>query len=655
MNNIKKQARLLALGLTKTLAILVTLLAFAACTEDDLPIETVNNVVTTDGKEYAYTLHFDCPPPTYEEDGQTRATETTWADGSVVYLRFYYGGSYYQGRAVYSAYTGDWTLYSNSSLSTTSGTTTRSCEAYYFENPGTVGSSSITLYATTAIYTATDATYSHPSSSEYYVKATLKPATWRLRFKSTTAQTFSLPGGSSKRGISFASSFNRSTGVITWANTTDVSLSTNSSTGYSSYVYGKFDNTSGSNLITLQYSNSESYSRSIASSRLATGESGYFTLPTSSNYSSSGWTRSYEEYLSPSYWTSTNKANNSTGSKNWSITAKSGDVLSFNYSISSESGYDKFYAKLSGALGYTIVNGVSGSYTNQTASYTFTKDGTYTLNMSYAKDGSGSSGSDQVSVTNLKIIRNSSSGGQSSGGKAGESFTVTVNGVSFDMIGVTGGTFRMGSTDSDADSDESPVHNVTLSSFSIGKTEVTQALWYAVMGQKPTSSGSKWSSTYGLGDNRPAYYVSWNDCQEFISKLNQLTGKQFRLPTEAEWEFAARGGTKSNGYKYAGSNTISYVAWYTSNSSSTTHDVATKQANELGIYDMSGNVWEWCSDWNGSYSSTAQTNPTGPTTGSSRVYRGGSWYSVVRNCRVSLRGYIEPDSRYNSLGLRLAL
>lgn len=655
MNNIKKQARLLALGLTKTLAILVTLVVFAACTEDDLPIETVNNVVTTDGKEYAYTLHFDCPPPTYDEEGQTRATETTWADGSVVYLRFYYGGSYYQGRAVYSAYTGDWTLYSNSSLSTTSGTTTRSCEAYYFENPGTVGSSSITLYATTAIYTATDATYSHPSSSEYYVRATLKPATWRLRFKSTTAKSFTLPGGSSKRGVSFASSFNRSTGAITWVNTTDVSLSTNSSTGYSPYVYGKFDNTSGSNLITLQYSNSESYSRSIASSRLATGESGYLTLPTSSNYSSSGWTRSYEEYLSPSYWTSTNKTNYSTDYKTWTFTVKAGDVLSFIYSVSSEAKWDVFNAKLSGALSYTIVYGASGTHTNQTATYTFTKDGTYTLRLEYVKDGTASSGSDQVSVTNLKIIRNSSSGGQSSGGKAGESFTVTVNGVSFDMIGVTGGTFRMGSTDSDAYSNESPVHNVTLSSFSIGKTEVTQALWYAVMGQKPTSSGSKWSSTYGLGDNRPAYYVSWEDCKDFITKLNQLTGMQFRLPTEAEWEFAARGGTKSNGYKYAGSNTISYVAWYDSNSSSTTHDVATKQANELGIYDMSGNVWEWCSDWYGSYSSTAQTNPTGPTTGSYRVNRGGGWYGVAGYCRVSRRVNYTPDGRLNTLGLRLAL
>ena len=239
-----------------------------------------------------------------------------------------------------------------------------------------------------------------------------------------------------------------------------------------------------------------------------------------------------------------------------------------------------------------------------------------------------------------------------------ETKTYTANGVSFTMIGVEGGTFQMGATNeqgSDAYDDEKPVHKVTVSSFSIGQTEVTQALWYAVMGQKPTSGGSQWSSTYGLGDNRPAYYVSWNDCQEFITKLNQITGQQFRLPTEAEWEFAARGGTKSKGYKYSGSNTVGDVAWYYDNSSSKTHDVATKQANELGIYDMSGNVWEWCSDWYGSYSSSAQTNPTGPTSGSNRVYRGGGWDGDAWFCRVSCRYRSTPAGRFINLGLRLAL
>ena len=249
----------------------------------------------------------------------------------------------------------------------------------------------------------------------------------------------------------------------------------------------------------------------------------------------------------------------------------------------------------------------------------------------------------------------------------GETKTYTANGVSFTMIVVEGGTFQMGATSeqgSDAYDSEKPAHQVTVSSFSIGQTEVTQALWYAVMGQKPTTDGYyQWSSTFGLGDNRPAYYVSWNDCQEFITKLNQITGQQFRLPTEAEWEFAARGGNKSNGYKYSGSNTVGDVAWYwdnipsqtRGNSGYGTQPVATKQANELEIYDMSGNVWEWCSDWYGSYSSNVQTDPKGPASGSDRVFRGGCWNGNAGGCRVSSRDDITPGLRGIYLGLRLAL
>ena len=227
--------------------------------------------------------------------------------------------------------------------------------------------------------------------------------------------------------------------------------------------------------------------------------------------------------------------------------------------------------------------------------------------------------------------------------------TITVKGVSFTMIAVEGGAFKMGATSeqgSDADNDEKPVHNVTLSDYYIGETEVTQELWQAVMGTNPS---------YSKGNKKPVEKVSWDDCQEFIRKLNQLTGKNFRLPTEAEWEYAARGGNKSKGYKYSGSNSIGDVAWYTDNSGSKTHDVKTKQANELGIYDMSGNVYEWCQDWYGSYSSGSQTNPTGPTSGSFRVLRGGSWSDYASFCRVSYRDCSDPDSRYYNGGLRLAL
>ena len=235
-------------------------------------------------------------------------------------------------------------------------------------------------------------------------------------------------------------------------------------------------------------------------------------------------------------------------------------------------------------------------------------------------------------------------------GTPGVNKTFTVNGVSFTMIAVEGGTFQMGATSEQGDdywNVELPVHQVTLSSYSIGETEVTQELWEAVMGSNP--------SYYSGYPQRPVEYVSWNDCQEFITKLNNLTGKSFRLPTEAEWEYAARGGNKSRGYKYSGSNTIDDVAWYWDNSSERTHDVKTKQSDELGIYDMSGNVWEWCQDWYSIYSSEPQSNPTGPASGSYCVLRGGSWDYGARDSRVSNRGSIYPDSRYSNLGFRLVL
>ena len=240
-----------------------------------------------------------------------------------------------------------------------------------------------------------------------------------------------------------------------------------------------------------------------------------------------------------------------------------------------------------------------------------------------------------------------------------ENQTFTVKGVQFTMIAVEGGTFTMGATPeqgSDAYSDEKPAHQVTLSKYYIGETEVTQALWKTVMGKTVSQIASEnGESTYGVGDNYPMYFISWNDCQEFIRKLNVLTGKNFRLPTEAEWEFAARGGINSRGYKYSGSNNVDNVAWYEDNSGDKTHPVKTKQPNELGIYDMSGNVWEWCQDWCGSYSSAAQTNPKGATTGSRRVHRGGSWRGIAGSCRSSYRNLIIPGNRLSNLGFRLVL
>ena len=216
------------------------------------------------------------------------------------------------------------------------------------------------------------------------------------------------------------------------------------------------------------------------------------------------------------------------------------------------------------------------------------------------------------------------------------------------MVYVEGGTFIMGATAEQKNTEkrEEPAHSVTLSSFYIGKYEVTQSLWKAVMGSNPSNR---------KGDNLPVENVSWNDCQTFLRKLNAMTGKNFRLPTEAEWEFAARGGNRSRGYQYSGSKKIDDVAWYNNNSGGETHPVGTKAPNELGIYDMSGNVWEWCQDWEGSYSSSAQTNPKGPSSGSYRVIRCGGWGSSALCCSVANRIDFAPDGWGSSLGLRLAL
>lgn len=217
------------------------------------------------------------------------------------------------------------------------------------------------------------------------------------------------------------------------------------------------------------------------------------------------------------------------------------------------------------------------------------------------------------------------------------------------MVPVKGGTFTMGATSeqgSEAYNNEKPAHTVTLSSFSIGKYEVTREEWLAVMGSCPSSFNEA---------KRPVDYVSWDDCQEFIRKLNSMTGKQFRLPTEAEWEYAARGGNKRRVYKkYSGSNSLGNVAWYTDNSNGQAHDVGSKLPNELGLYDMSGNVWEWCQDWYGSYDSFSQTNPAGASTGSNRVLRGGSWSNYSGDCRVSCRSGNAPGNRGIYFGLRLA-
>lgn len=213
--------------------------------------------------------------------------------------------------------------------------------------------------------------------------------------------------------------------------------------------------------------------------------------------------------------------------------------------------------------------------------------------------------------------------------------------VTFKMIYVDGGTFDMGDN-----SFGNSTHKVTLSPFYIAETVVTQALWKTVM---------NWNLFDFEGACNPAENVSWGYCQNFIENLNKMTGLNFRLPTEAEWEFAARGGNSSNHTLYSGSNNIDDVAWYRGNSGSVTHPVALKKPNELGLFDMSGNVWEWCEDFYEPYMSNNQVNPHGPKFGSKRVVRGGSWDYLERYCQVSFRHSYAQNMLFDGLGLRLAM
>lgn len=227
--------------------------------------------------------------------------------------------------------------------------------------------------------------------------------------------------------------------------------------------------------------------------------------------------------------------------------------------------------------------------------------------------------------------------------------TIIQNGVSLKLVWVEGGSFMMGSEELDAGSDEKPLHRVTVDNFWMGIYPVTQEQWQAIMGDSPF---------HFKGDPLPVENISWHDCQYFIQKLNeQVSGEGiiFRLPTEAEWEYAARGGKRSRKYKYAGSNTIGEVGWYAINSGDKTHRVGQKKPNELGLYDMSGNVWEWCFDWYDAnyYADSSECNPTGPSTGSTHVRRGGLWRQNARYCRSACRSYYGPYSRANNLGFRM--
>jgi formylglycine-generating enzyme required for sulfatase activity len=270
------------------------------------------------------------------------------------------------------------------------------------------------------------------------------------------------------------------------------------------------------------------------------------------------------------------------------------------------------------------------------------------------------------------IIGLSACGGN--GNDSDKNYTETVGNTNIEMIFVKGGTFTMGSNykeGGDSRGNEEPAHKVTLSDFYVGKYEVTQAQWEAVMGTSITQQRDKEQrneekrtkskitlSMYGEGSDYPMYYVSWDEAQQFCRKVSSLTGKQYRLLTEAEWEYAAHGGKKSKGRKYSGDNSPDNVAWYSENSGKSTHPVGTKAPNELGVYDMNGNVYDWCSDkYENDYRSRSpQNNPLGTLSGSNfRVMRGGSYSNDAKGCNVTYRTASNPDGRGELVGFRLAL
>ncbi|MCM1532413.1 MAG: formylglycine-generating enzyme family protein [Bacteroides sp.] len=243
-----------------------------------------------------------------------------------------------------------------------------------------------------------------------------------------------------------------------------------------------------------------------------------------------------------------------------------------------------------------------------------------------------------------------------------ENYTETAFGMSMDMVYVEGGSFMMGATEeqgAEVNEDEMPVRDINIGSYYIGKYEVTQSEWEAVMGTSLVEQGEQsfyyeiWGMR-GEGPDYPMYYVSWEDAQEFCKKLSERTGKKYVLPTEAQWEYAARGGKNSKGYKFSGGDDIEEVAHYHGNGDGQNHPVGTKAGNELGIFDMSGNVWEWCADWYGPYSESETNNPSGPDEGEDRVVRGGSCFDYEATCRVARRNYDYPDNRFIIIGFRIA-
>ncbi len=580
-------------------ALFVGLMAMVcSCSQD----ETVKERRQETGGWHSAKVNFNIDCTDFDQGGgATRATTDAWQDGDVVYLLLTdKNGGKVQAYVRYDATKQEWgeVMYEGYK-SYLICTAERKAEAYFMEGVSDLQSQTLSLSSDKAVYACNEGTYVYPEDGDMTVNVSLAPLTGRIRFEGASGTEATVGG------VKTYSSFSRATGEFT-TSTANVQT-TVAANGSTPYIYCVFADTDSPTL-TITSDNTYRTVFDASSSVLKPGKSGFLTLPTSEDHR--GWM--------------TIQAVTGITLDKTSVSIKPGSTTQLTATISPDNATDKSITWSSSNTAVATVD--------KNGKVTAVKEGTATITVQSVSNSSIKA-TCQVTVS---VDR-----------------TFTVGGVTFRMKLVEAGTFQMGSTEY---SSEQPIHSVTISKdYYMGETEVTQALWKAVTGYSPTSGGSSWSSSSGLGDSYPAYYISYEDVQSFIKKLNSLTGENFRMPTEAEWEYAARGGNKSKGYTYSGSNTIGNVAWYDDNISSKTHAVKTKAANELGIYDMSGNVWEWCSDWYNTYSSSAQTDPTGPTTGTYRVLRGGSWYNYATLCRCANRYYFTPSDRNHGLGVRLAL
>lgn len=605
------------------------MLLLAACSTDELTADKTRADVPRDAEgHYVYTMHLAGSTPATDA---TRAS-ASWADGSVVYLRFSNGGgnAVVTGTATYYNSSNSWTLKANGMLATTPEGTSLPASAVYIDSPGSMSADYVEATPQSAIYATSEATYSRPSSGDVFVKAMLEPYLRRLRFQGSSGQAVTIVGASSD--VHFFSAYNNATDQFSYGER-DVSLTAGSS-AMTPYVYMQLKNPTGDNTLTVK-TTTGSYKRTVKASSLAGSNSLCCLIPTTGNYKAAGW----ESASTPTTETTLTV----------SPTQLAFDATGGSQSVTVATNASSWTVQNSAMWLSCTVSGTSITVTAQ--ANTAATERTATITISAGGETS--------------TIAVSQQGVQPSPVADG-TYTIPGTDVSFRMVLVDGGTFQMGAAPgagSTANPNESPVRSVTVSSYSIGETEVTQALWQAVMGKNPSSFPS--------GGDTPVEYVSYNDicgtsgqgtdASCFLYKLNallasQLGGKKFQLPTEAEWEFAAHGGNRSKGYKYAGGNTLKDVGWYNANSGSVTHPSKQKAANELGLYDMSGNVREWCKDWYEDYYDRTQTNnPTGPASGAQRSVRGGFILSPETNCRITFREGLEPARKFTNLGFRLAL